>query len=310
MNWQAISFDWNQARAFLATAEEGSLSAASRALGLTQPTLGRQVAALEAELGVVLFERVGRSLALTPSGLELLEHVRSMADAASQLSLTASGRSLSIAGQVCITATDMTSAFLLPPLLARLRELAPQVHVEVLVSNALQDLRRREADIAIRHARPTHGDLIARLVRVTSAHLYASTAYLDGHGRPQHAGELSALDFIAFEDVDRAVTALNACGLALGPENFGLTTNNGIALLNLVQQGLGISMLPRDIADPLPDLEAILPDSIAYEIPVWLTTHRELHSSRRIRLVYDFLAESLAGEDAASGGLAAPQPMA
>ena len=107
MEWQSVAFDWNQVRAFLVTAEEGSFSAAARALGLTQPTLGRQVAALEDYLGVTLFERLGRSLSLTQSGLELLDHVRAMGDAASRISLTASGQSQRIEGQVCITATDV-----------------------------------------------------------------------------------------------------------------------------------------------------------------------------------------------------------
>ena len=99
MDWRSVKFDWNRARAFLVTAEEGSLSAAARALGMAQPTLGRQVSALESELGVILFERAGRGLALTQSGLELVEHVRAMGDAATRVSLTASGQSQSIEGR-------------------------------------------------------------------------------------------------------------------------------------------------------------------------------------------------------------------
>jgi DNA-binding transcriptional LysR family regulator len=96
MDWRSVQFDWNLARAFLVTAEEGSLSAAARELGLTQPTLSRQVAGLEEELGVTLFERVGRGLELTPSGAELLEQVRAMGDAAGNLKLTAVGQSTTI----------------------------------------------------------------------------------------------------------------------------------------------------------------------------------------------------------------------
>ncbi len=107
MNWQAINFDWNQVRAFLATIEEGSLSSAARALNLTQPTLGRQVAALEAALGVTLFERSGRQLLPTPAGMEIAEHVRAMGEAATQVSLTASGQSLSIEGVVKVRASEM-----------------------------------------------------------------------------------------------------------------------------------------------------------------------------------------------------------
>ncbi len=119
MGWRSVKFDWNRARAFLVTAEEGSLSAAARAPGMTQPTLGRQIMALEQELGVVLFERVGQGLVLTPGGLELLEHVRAMRDAANQLSLTTSGQSQVIEGSICICASEIHATFLLPPIIAK-----------------------------------------------------------------------------------------------------------------------------------------------------------------------------------------------
>ena len=122
MDWRSVNFDWNRARAFLVTAEEGSLSAAARALGLAQPTLGRQVDALEQELGVVLFQRVGRGLKLTTSGLELLDHVRAMGDAAGRVSLSAAGQSQSIEGNVSITTSDVYAAILLPPVIAKLRQ--------------------------------------------------------------------------------------------------------------------------------------------------------------------------------------------
>ncbi len=115
MNWTSISFDWNQARSFLAIAEEGSLSSAASALKVTQPTITRHLAGLEAELGVALFERTGRTVALTQTGMELLDHVKGMAANANMMSLAASGKSQTIEGQVRITASDMTAAYLLPP---------------------------------------------------------------------------------------------------------------------------------------------------------------------------------------------------
>lgn len=196
MNWQSITFDWNQARAFLATAEEGSLSAAARALGLTQPTLSRQVAALEENLGVTLFERIGRSLSLTQSGLDLLDHFRRMGEAASQISLAASGRSQAVEGRVTITATDLMAAYHLPPVIKTLRREAPGIEIEVNTSNDLRDLLRREADIAIRHVRPEQPDLIARLIGEASAYFFASPEYLDRVGRPQKPADLSKLDFV------------------------------------------------------------------------------------------------------------------
>ena len=235
MKWQTVSFYWNQARAFLVTAEEGSLSAAARALGLTQPTLGRQVAALEQELDVTLFERVGRSLSLTQSGLELLDHVRAMGDAAGQISLTASGQSQTIEGHVCITATDILSIYLLPDALKRLRETAPGIEVEVVTSNDVRDLQRREADIGIRHGRPEQPDLISKLVRETSIHLYASTEYLDQYGRPGSPSDLSVAVFIGFDQSDRLPALLNELGLTLTKDNFKLISESGAMAWEMVR---------------------------------------------------------------------------
>ncbi|MGI9382599.1 MAG: LysR family transcriptional regulator [Methyloligellaceae bacterium] len=292
MNWQSVAFDWNRARAFLATAEEGSLSAAARALGQTQPTLGRQVAALEEDLGVTLFERVGRSLSLTQSGLELLDHFRAMGDAASRISLTASGQSQAIEGHVRITATNVMSTYHLPPVLKRLREMAPGIEIDVVASNEVRDLRRREADIAIRHVRPEQPDLIAKLVGETSAHLYASTDYLDTHGRPATASDLSDAEFIGFEDPERMLPVMSQLGLTLTRRNFKITTASGTVIIELVKQGLGISALTKDVAALTPGIELVLPELDPIPVPIWLVTHRELHTSRRIRLVFDVLAEA------------------
>ena len=149
MDWRAVSFDWNRARAFLVAAEEGSFSAAARALGSTQPTVGRQVAGLEAELDVTLFERVGKGVVLTPTGLDLAEFVRTMGDAALSLSLAAAGHSVSLEGPVCISASQIDATFTLPPIIAGLRERHPGIEIEIVATNDTSDLGRREADISI-----------------------------------------------------------------------------------------------------------------------------------------------------------------
>lgn len=294
MDWRSIRFDWNQARAFLVTAEEGSLSAAARALGLTQPTLGRQVTALEETLGVTLFERTGREMTLTESGLALLEHARAMGLAATQFSLTASGRSNAIDGHVTISATHLMATFHLPPILKRLRQAAPGLEIEIVASNELSDLKRREADIAIRHARPNQADLIGKLVNETTAHLYASSAYLDRIGRPKSPEDLAGADLIGFESPDRLLPVMQDMGLPLTREDFKLSTASGPVILAMVRHGLGIGIGTRDVCDEVPDLEMVLPDLPPLPVPVWLVTHRELRTSRRIRLVFDLLAEELA----------------
>lgn len=293
MNWQAINFDWNQVRSFLATAEKGSFSAAARVLEQTQPTVGRQVAALELSLGVKLFERVGNSLNLTRTGAELLVHVRDMADIANRISITATSQSQTIEGQVRITASDVMSAYHLPPILRQIRLSAPRLEIDVVAANDLRDIQRREADIAIRHVRPTQPDLIARLVTEMTAHFYASSSYLDLVGRPKNEDDLAKLDFVGMGDVDTMIGYLNPAGIPVTAQNFRTGSKSGIVSWELVRQGLGISVMSDDIAEMTPGVERVLPGREPFKFPVWLTTHSELHTARRIRLVFDLLAEQL-----------------
>ena len=184
MNWQTVSFDWNQVRAFLATAEEGSLSAAARVLHSTQPTVGRQITALEAALDVTLFERGGRSLVMTAAGHDLLEHVHAMGDAASRISMAAAGQSQAIVGKVSITASDVLAVGFLPDVLQTLRQEAPGIEIDVIASNRLENLTRRDADIAIRHVRPEQPDLIAKQLSDFAAGVFAPAGYGPPDGFP------------------------------------------------------------------------------------------------------------------------------
>ena len=293
MDWRSVKFDWNRARAFLVTAEEGSLSAAARALGMTQPTLSRQVDALEEELSLVLFERVGRGLVLTPSGLELLEHVRGMGEAASRVSRAASGQSQSIEGSICIAASKAYSAYVLPPIIAKLRQAYPGITVEIAASDTTSDLLRREADIAIRHVASSQPDLIAKKIRDDEAHFYATPEYLAKIGNPQTLADLTNADFLAFSDNRPLVQMLDMMGLTLTEKNFPVVCNSHIAQWQLVKQGVGIGGITKDIGDAEPLVRRILPDMEPIIVPMWLVTHRELNKSKRVRTVFDFLAAEL-----------------
>lgn len=291
MNWQAVNFDWNQIRAFLATAEEGSLSAAARALNLTQPTLSRQVAGLEEDLAVTLFERGHRTMDLTETGLALLEHVRAMGEAATRVSLAATGRSELIDGCVRLTTTEGFAMIHLPPIVERIRKRAPGIELDIIAANESLDLLRREADIAIRHARPEHGDLIAKQLGAMTGHFYGSRRYLDKMGRPKTPADLANYDFIGFESPTRLLDMFNSMGIPLTREHFKVYSASGVVILALMEQDLGLSVMTRDVAETHPDLEIVLPSLPPFDIPVWLVTHRELHTSRRIRLVFDVIAE-------------------
>ena len=291
MKWNAVSYDWNQARAFLATAEDVSLSAAARALKLTQPTLSRQVSALEEKLGITLFERGPRMTSLTSAGLEVLDHVRAMHEAAAKLSLSASGQSQAVAGLVRIATTDTLACCHLPNMLLRLRKIAPDIEVEIRTSNKLRDLLQREADIAIRHARPREPELIAKKVRTTSATLYASKDYLDRAGRPRDVGDLQKLKFIGVDTRDTLIQPLKQKGLPLITSNFTVSADSGLAAIELARKGLGVGLFIADEVDQFPDLEIVWPDFKPFDVPIWLVTHRELHTSKRIRLMFDLISD-------------------
>jgi DNA-binding transcriptional LysR family regulator len=295
MTWDRVAFDWNQVRAFLATAEAGSFSAAARALRSTQPTMGRQVAGLEEALGVTLFERSGRRLHLTQVGREVLVHVRAMGEAASRVSVVAAGHAQEVVGEVTITATDLMSSALLPSLVRDLRRVAPSLELRIVASNAIEDLLGRHADIAIRHVKPAHPELIARRLPDGTANLYASSAYLDEVGRPASADALDNLSLIAGDDVEATLGVLRGVGLPMAREQVVAMAGSGAVAWGLAVAGVGAVLVPDAVADRTPGVEKVLPTHPGLGFPVWLATHRELHTARRIRVIFDALAEGLRG---------------
>ncbi|OHC26883.1 MAG: LysR family transcriptional regulator [Pseudomonadales bacterium RIFCSPHIGHO2_02_FULL_60_43] len=286
--------DWNQLRAFLETAETGSLSAAARKLGQSQPTLSRQVAALELALGVTLFERVGKTMALTTTGQELLVHARVMGAAAHELGLAAAGRSEEVAGVVSVATSDAVAAYLMPKILLQIREAAPGIQVEVVASDGFSDLLRREADIAIRHVRPEQPELIGRLVRQSSACFYASESWVREHGLPRTAEEAVQHDFIGMDRAGHYLQHMRSKGLQLSSANFRSYADNSVTYWEMVRQGLGIGAIMEEIARETPGMVHVLEDVAGFPLPIWLVTHRELRTARRIRIVFDLLAEILA----------------
>jgi DNA-binding transcriptional LysR family regulator len=294
MDWRSIKFDWNQARAFLVTAEEGTLSAAARALGMTQPTLGRQVSALEQTLGSQLFDRIGTGLTLTPTGLELLAHVKQMGEAANALSLSAAGLSMTLEGNVCISATESMAYFTLPPLIAELRDLYPGIQIEIEVSNETRDLNRREADIALRAYRPTQPDLIVKRLKAYEARLYATPDYLNKLEKEHGKDAIQYGDFIGFSSTsDYPKQLKERLGLEIKTEQFPLLTMNHLVHWQLVKQGLGIGVMTTDVGDNEKKVVAVQPNEPTIQGELWLVTHSELRTNLRIRKVFDFLAERL-----------------
>lgn len=287
------ALDWNLLRTFLAAAEAGTLTAAARRLGISQPTASRQIAALEGALGLTLFERAGKALVLTQAGAGLLAEARAMGAAADRLSLAAAGQAEAAVGLVSISASDAISAFVLPRLLGRVRAEAPGLQIEVLSSNALSDLLRREADIAVRHVRPQEPELIGRLLREATASFYASAEWVARNGHPRTAAEAQGADFIGVDRGQRFIEHLAGIGLPLDPGRFPLISSNSVVSWALVRAGLGIGVMMDQIAEGTPGVVRVLEGLPCIRFPIWLVTHRELRTARRIRVVYDILAEGL-----------------
>ena len=293
MNWQAVDFDWNQVRAFLATLEEGSLSAAARVLGLTQPTLGRQVAALEAHLGVTLFERAGRQLIPTPAALEVSDHVRAMGEAATRLSLAASGQSQSVEGTIKITATELYSAYVLPAFVEKLRADHPGILIDIVSTNSLSDLRRREADIAIRNAEPTDPDLIARKIKTETGGLFASPGLVDRFGPFNDLQDLKDVPFVGFGDTAEFMQALLERDVPVEASSFVARSESHIVHWELARRGLGLGVNGWDVGLSVSDMVPVLREKLTFEFPVWIVAPQELKTNRRVRIVFDALAAHL-----------------
>jgi len=291
MNWNYINFDWNHVRSFLATAEEGTLSAAAKVLGLTQPTLSRQVYALEAELKLMLFERVGQRLVLTESGLELLEHAREMANDALNFSLAATGQSQQLEGSVTVSASELTATYVLPKILAKIRKAEPGIKIEVVVTNNVSDLKRREADIAIRSFRPKQNDLIAKKIGEEVVWLYGTPEYLQQFPNIKDYSTLKNIQIIGFDNTNAVIDILNKQGWALTQKNFSLVTSFQPLQIELCKQGQGVIFLPEDMGPREPKLiKAFENMGATIKLDIWLVSHQELRTSLRVKRVFDFIA--------------------
>ncbi|MEX0298564.1 MAG: LysR family transcriptional regulator [Kordiimonas sp.] len=293
MDLRAIDFDWNQARTFLVTAEEGSFSAAAKKLDLTQPTLGRQVRALEETLGVILFERLGRGLTLTPCGQELVEYVNAMAEAASHVSLAATGQSQDIEGTVGISVSESVGAYLMHHFVSRLKKVAPGITLNIVAVDTPSDLLQREADIAIRNFRPTEPDLIAKKIKDSPACLYATTDFLKQYDNPKTIEDFSKLPFIGFDQTDAFLNGLKERGLTVTRKNFSVLAKNHIVHWEMAKRGLGIGIIEENIGKLEPNMEKVLGDTDPFMFPIWLASHRELKTNKRIRIVFDLLADEV-----------------
>ncbi len=290
---QALGFDWSLIRSFLAALDAGSLMGAARAIHTSQPTLGRHIAELESQLGVTLFERTGRGLVATASALQLEASARAMEAGALQLSRSVSGAQARASGTVRITASQPVACYLLPPILINMRRALPEIQVELESSNLVSNLLRREADIAVRMARPDQSTLVAKKIGIVKVGAYASRDYLAKHGAPAQPMGLFDHALIGYDKVDDIVRGFRGYQQTVTREAFALRSDDLIVHWQAVRAGLGIGFVADYLARTDSNVQRVLPTLKLPELPMWLAVHREIRTSARIRAVFDFLAASL-----------------
>ncbi|MGR3507223.1 MAG: LysR family transcriptional regulator [Paracoccaceae bacterium] len=287
------TLDWSLIRAFLGVAETGSLSAAARRIGTSQPTLGRQIRQLEKNLDLALFTRQPRGLALTEAGLALLPQARRMADALRAIALTAAGRNDALQGTVRLTASTVVAQTLLPPIIAQIRQAEPQIQIELVASDSSDNLLYREADIALRMYRSTQLDIVTRHLGDLRLGVFAAPSYLERCGTPENIEGLLQHDLIGYDCNDLILRYMRSLGWPATREMFAVRCDSQTAYLELIRAGCGIGFTQANLMVDSPDMVELELGLELPRLPLWLAAPQVMRSTPQIKRIWDLLAEGL-----------------
>lgn len=284
--------DWSLIRAFLAVADTGSLSAAARQLGTSQPTLGRQIKTLEADLNADLFHRQPRGLVLTETGAKLMEPARAMAEAMQRLTMTAAGQQSDMTGTVRITASIVMSANYLPAIISDLRTAEPAIAIDLVPSDDTRNLTFREADIALRMYRPSQLDLVTQYLGEIELGLFASADYLARRGMPT-LDNLMDHDFVGYDTDMRIIDGFSAAGFPVTRDFFKVRCDDPLTYWSLIRAGCGVGFHQVALGSDDPAIRRIDLGFDLPTLPMWLTAHEVMRQTPRIRRVWDALRDGL-----------------
>lgn len=284
---------WELYRSFLGVLKEGSLSGAARALGLTQPTVGRHIATLERALGVSLFTRSQLGLTPTATALALRSLAEAMESTASSLRRAASGERDAVSGTVRVSCSEIVGVEVLPAILARLRARHAALTIELVLTNRIQDLLRHEADIAVRMARPRQEKLVARRIGYVELGLHAHRDYLAHRGVPRSVAELSDHSIIGYDQPTDFIRRASKALPSFRREMFSLRSDSDVAQLALIRSGAGIGFCHVALGKRDPALERVLPKPFAIRLDTWIAMHADLRAVPRCRVTFDALVEGL-----------------
>lgn len=287
------SFDWEHLRTFLSVLREGGLSQAARDRGLSQPTAGRHIDALELALGETLFTRSRNGMTPTAAAIRLAPHAEAMANAAAALRRSAGTDEVEVRGPVRLTASEIMAQEVLPPILTGFAELYPGVELELVASNDALDLLTREADMAVRMVRPEQQAVVARKVGTAGIGLFGHRRYLETHGIPGTLEQLSRHRLIGYDRNPMALRMTEGLGFPVTPEMFSFRSDSETAQLSMLRAGYGIGGVQIPLASCEPDLVPVLPDVLHFEMEMWLAMHERLRNSLPMRLLMDHLGKGL-----------------
>jgi DNA-binding transcriptional LysR family regulator len=284
---------WELYRSFLGVLSEGSLSGAARSLGITQPTVGRHITALEKSFGVALFTRSQAGLLPTEAALSLRTYAEAMSSTAAALQRAAASQGAGVKGTVRVSASEVIGAEVLPPILGELRNRHPQLTIELVLTNRVQDLLQREADIAVRMMPPRQGALLVRRVDTVTLGLHAHQSYLARHGTPRSTNELERHSLIGFDSETPFIRAARKALPMWTREVFALRTDSDLAQLALIRSGCGIGVCQVAIARRDPSLVRVMRRQFEFKLETWVTMHEDLRNSPRCKVTFDALVRGL-----------------
>jgi DNA-binding transcriptional LysR family regulator len=287
------NISWELYRSFLGVLDHGSLSRAARALGVAQPTIGRHVAALERSMGLALFTRSQTGFLPTEAGQSLRMYAESLQSTVAALERAAASQGSGVSGSVRVTASDVVGVEILPPIIARLRELHPGLAVELALTDRVQDLVRREADIAVRMMRPRQELLVARRVGRIVVGLHAHRDYLSRRGTPKNIADLANHALIGFDETTAFIRDAGKTFSSWRREAFSIRTDSNLAQLALIRSGAGIGVCQAAIVHRNDEIVRVLPKQVSLPLETWITMHKDLRNSPRCRVTFDALVEGL-----------------
>jgi DNA-binding transcriptional LysR family regulator len=284
------AWQWDDIRFFLAVARAGSLSGAARTLDVGHVTVGRRVAELERTLGTRLLAKTPDGFTVTPEGQAILQQCAEMEKVALTVERIAAGRDARVSGSLRLTATEPIAYQVLLPVIARLRRDYPELQFDIIAGVRTLDIARRDADLAVRFARPTNSELVVRKLGVVGFSLYASEHYLADRGIPRRGEGLGGHDVITFT---RAPTAASPffLGESLSGARVPARCDNPLLQVEAAANHLGIAELACFIGDGHADLRRIWPDEAPALRTAWLIFHQDLRRSARVKLVSAALAD-------------------